>query len=393
MSGVTFNMAAPVFSGKIEDWSIFREQVMNYFTHCKLLYTIDPKNPLVLAREPDHDVKKEGNEDKKEDVVKQVSKVLDDKYAAYCILYNSITSGGNKSVISNITFIDAVPVKKDDLKDDDAAVNSSRVAIRGDPKSLWDVLVGMYTVEKTAQAYKFGELNKLLNDRLQSNEAVTDFANRLRNHQRKLAAMGNKVPDDTLVYHLLKGLEGQPKFDSVKDALLLDGSDKPFDQVVARLKTFEETKASYKKAVVDLTTSGEQANYIKGKFRPGRGGRGGGHGNFRSRPFKCFNCDKPGHKAADCTERKKEAGGDFYANSSGQSRPPFKSSSSNRFHQQGSRRGRGGPRFYKNKGKSMYSYTEEGSDLESEVDADHERSHYSYYTGQGGNTEERRHRC
>ncbi len=407
MSTVSFNMTAPVFSGKIEDWSIFREQVMNYFTHCKLLYTIDPTNPLVVARGLGVHVKVEGDDEKKEDVVKQETKILDDKNAAYCILYNSVTSGGNKSVINNITFVNA----NDDQKMDDVSI-SSRIVTRGDPKRLWDVLCGMYTDKKTTQPYKFGELTKLMTDGLQRNESVMDFANRLRNYQRVLAVMGNKVPDDTLVFYLLKGIDGHSKFATVNDSLVGD-DEKTFDQVVARLKTYEDTKSSFSSSrksssseVVDLT---DQANYVKGKFRPS-GHKFSGRGKFRSfsGSIKCFECGEFGHKAVECPKKKEEdhKGSRSYKQS-GQSTGPRDYSRRGR-----SYRGRGkgygsGPRssgnsYGKFKGRSMYSYAdqdEQDEDCPSENEWDEsEVSHYSYYTGQGAgarkNTKhERRQRC
>jgi len=420
MSSINISQSIPTFSGKKEDWSIYKDSMENYLAFLKLLYVINPKHPLSII--PDiENVKADVSVSNMETILKKSSaelaavgkkgqQVREDKLRTYHVLYQSL--GSNKEIIRKIRFVDisslfqvvdddstdASTVKKElsasdadaESKSSDPAVSvtmfgySSKVVRKGEPNDLWSVLCNMFESDLTSPAHRHTELRKFYSAKLRSNEKLVDFATRLRYSQGVLISMGVQVPDHMLEFILIQGLQGHGKFDQARNFLLMQGS-KSFDHAVSILGAYEDTMdmPTGSHALMPTPNGNDQSNdqvfFVKGKpFRRGtrpsfRGGSDRGK-PFRGRTDKssiqCFNCKNYGHIAAECHQKRNQQSQPSSSHFHGGNRPR------NNFSHANSNRGR----VWQPKnshGRANYS----GPDDSELVDGD--ISHYSYMVQEG----------
>ncbi|XP_062234089.1 uncharacterized protein LOC133931254 [Phragmites australis] len=227
-----------------------------------------------------------------------------------------------------------------------------QVARKKTRKEVWDYLKTRFV---TADRVKNAWLLMLKSDfnamRMQKGESLGQYAGRLNNMSVRYANLGETLDDAALVKKL---------FDTVPDRFLsvitgikqfYDLDKMPFEEVVGRLKAFEErahprgsggnsindsqllfTQAEWQ--VQQKKDSGNSSSSNKGKSHiavdssnRGRGGRGcsrghgrGGHGGMSCNAeesgsgggrcnkshIKCYNCYKMGHYANECKALKKK---------------------------------------------------------------------------------------
>ncbi|KAJ0624940.1 putative RNA-directed DNA polymerase [Helianthus annuus] len=153
--------------------------------------------------------------------------------------------------------------------------------------------------------------------RLKEGELVDDGASKVSGLVSKLRGLGHEIEEEEMVRRLLDAMPNSylQVVTSIEQCFDLDSM--LFDEVVGRLKSYEERRKSrgekeeeQSQLLMAEQKYGESSGRGRGRGRGyGRGergrGRGTGRGGDKSR-FRCFNCGAFGHFGYECTKWKDE---------------------------------------------------------------------------------------
>ncbi|KAL0855319.1 hypothetical protein Bca101_060472 [Brassica carinata] len=199
-----------------------------------------------------------------------------------------------------------------------------QIGVLESAKKVWDAIK---TRHLGAERVREAKLQTLMADfdrlKMKENESTDDFVGRISELSSKSAALGETIEEVKLVKKFLKSLP-RKKYIHIVASLeqLLDLNTTSFEEVIGRLKTYEErileeegetednqqSKLMY--ANMDTQSNRDYHGEYRGRGRGGRGsyrGRGrGGRSYWENRDptrITCFRCNKVRHFAATCPER------------------------------------------------------------------------------------------
>ena len=160
-----------------------------------------------------------------------------------------------------------------------------------DPKEVWKKLAASF--QDKGLPRKFGLLRKLTSIRLEDCSSVEEYVNELMTTSHKLASIGFKVDDDWLVALLFMGLPSN--YEPMVMCLEASGAALTPDSVKAKI--LQDVKLEKGPSCVGyenaLCTRGASSSRTREQQQ--------------TRPEKrCYICDKPGHFAVNCPERRSE---------------------------------------------------------------------------------------
>ena len=182
-------------------------------------------------------------------------------------------------------------------------------------KEVWDSIktrhVGAERVKEARLQTLMAEFEKM---KMKETEKIDDFAGRLSELSTKSAALGVNIETSKLVKKFLNSLP-RKKYIHIIASLeqVLDLNNTTFEDIVGRMKVYEErvcdpeeesnddqTKLMYASSDSNRDFQGYRGRGGRGNYR-GRGrGRNGGRDNSQ---VMCFRCDKLGHYASQCPDR------------------------------------------------------------------------------------------
>ena len=201
-------------------------------------------------------------------------------------------------------------------------------------KGVWEAIrarhVGAERVKEARLQTLMAEFDRL---KMKDDETIDLFAGKLAEISSKSASLGETIEESKLVKKFLKSLPRKKYIHMVASLeQVLDLNITSFEDIVGRLKAYEERIAEEeeddthedKEKLMYGDTSQESYGGSYGRGR-GRGGRSNWRGRGRGRTgstyqsqreaFKqrqsgdishitCFSCDKQGHYATDCPDKK-----------------------------------------------------------------------------------------
>lgn len=195
-------------------------------------------------------------------------------------------------------------------------------------KKVWEAIKSKHMV---AERFREARLQTLISEfdrlRMKKDEKIDDFVGRISEISSKSAALGESIEETKLVKKFLSGLPRR-KYIHIVASLeqVLDLKTTSFEEIIGRIKTFEEyTQDNQKLMYVNSDSQPTSANHDSNGFYHGRGrggryynrGRGKGryggcyneryddryYGEFDISKITCFRCDKNGHYASTCPDR------------------------------------------------------------------------------------------
>ena len=202
-------------------------------------------------------------------------------------------------------------------------------------KGVWEAIrarhVGAERVKEARLQTLMAEFDRL---KMKADDTIDLFAGKLAEISSKSASLGETVEEPKLVKKFLKSLPRKKYIHMVASLeQVLDLNITSFEDIVGRLKAYEERIAEEeddthddqgKLMYGDTSQESHGGSYSSGRSR-GRGGRSNWRGRGRGRngssfqsqkeAFKqrqsgdishitCFSCDKQGHYATDCPNKK-----------------------------------------------------------------------------------------
>lgn len=212
-------------------------------------------------------------------------------------------------------------------------------------KEIWDALKTRYVGVERVREAKVEQLEKEFESlRMKESDTIDMFSAKISQLVTKAASLGTQYEDKKLIRKLLSS--APPRFIPIVGPIeqFADLKTMTFQEAVGRLKTFEDRLkggAEYSSENQNnlMLTQSEQSLYDKpscsyrGRGRGGSSTRGRGRGSGRARnqdssqsrgakgsgqsnnnrpkpkkdksEIQCFRCDKMGHYASECPERKK----------------------------------------------------------------------------------------
>ncbi|KAG7570069.1 Glycosyltransferase 61 [Arabidopsis thaliana x Arabidopsis arenosa] len=182
-------------------------------------------------------------------------------------------------------------------------------------KKLWEAIkskhLGADRVKEARLQTLMAEFDRL---KMKDTETIDTFSEKLSEIASKSAALGENIESTKLVKKFLKSLP-RKKYIHIVATLeqVLDLKNTTFEDIVGRLKTYEERIDDEEEVQEDqskLMYTNTEPTY-QGDYRNrGRGGRGFYRGRGRGRnggrdlsQITCFRCDNKGHFASQCPDR------------------------------------------------------------------------------------------
>ncbi|KAG7533498.1 Zinc finger CCHC-type [Arabidopsis thaliana x Arabidopsis arenosa] len=182
-------------------------------------------------------------------------------------------------------------------------------------KKLWEAIkskhLGADRVKEARLQTLMAEFDRL---KMKDTETIDAFSEKLSEIASKSAALGKNIESTKLVKKFLKSLP-RKKYIHIVATLeqVLDLKNTTFEDIVGRLKTYEERIDDEEEVQEDqskLMYTNTEPTY-QGDYRNrGRGGRGFYRGRGRGRnggrdlsQITCFRCDNKGHFASQCPDR------------------------------------------------------------------------------------------
>ncbi|KAJ0491798.1 putative RNA-directed DNA polymerase [Helianthus annuus] len=183
-----------------------------------------------------------------------------------------------------------------------------------DPKKVWDGLKTRYLGVDRVRAARIATLRRELEGlRLKEGELVDDGASKVSGLVSKLRGLGHEIEEEEMVRRLLDAMPNSYLQIATSIEQCFDLDSMLFDEVVGRLKSYEERRKSrgekeeeQSQLLMAEQKYGESSERGRGRGRGyGRGergrGRGTGRGGDKSR-FRCFNCGEFRHFGYECTK-------------------------------------------------------------------------------------------
>lgn len=194
-------------------------------------------------------------------------------------------------------------------------------------KKVWDAIksrhMGADRVREARLQTLMSEFDRL---KMKYSDKIDDFVGKLSEISSKSTALGETIDETKLVKKFLSSLP-RKKYIHIVASLeqVLDLKTTSFEDIIGRLKTYEERVAEEEEDAEDTqklmyanseshsTHSNRENNgYYRGRGRGGRYyNRGRGRGRYNDRYYgnvdlskiTCYRCDKNRHYAASCPDR------------------------------------------------------------------------------------------
>ena len=202
-------------------------------------------------------------------------------------------------------------------------------------KGVWEAIRARHV---GAERVKEARLQTLMAEfdipKMKDEDTIDLFAGKLSEISSKSASLGKTIEEPKLVKKFLKSLPRKKYIHMVASLeQVLDLNETSFEDIVGRLKAYEERIAEEEEDHNDdqeklMNGDASQENYA-GSYSAGRGRGRGGRSNWRGRGrgrngssfhnqreaykqrqngdishITCFSCDKQGHYASDCPDKK-----------------------------------------------------------------------------------------
>jgi transposase InsO family protein len=184
-------------------------------------------------------------------------------------------------------------------------------------KEAWEKLKSMHASKNKAR--RLNAMRELNNLRMNTGESITKYFARANGLKDMVIGAGSSVTDEDFCLRVLNGLPAE--YDMVATALTVSAA--TLDLTVMR-STLLQMEQKLMARSPNGNPEAETALFVKGKFRPNKGGgnvnKGGGNankGNANKNPHHdrtCFNCGKMGHIAADCRKPPRNNNNKFVKN-------------------------------------------------------------------------------
>ena len=201
-----------------------------------------------------------------------------------------------------------------------------QVGDQDSPKGIWEVLKAMNVgADRVIEARLHTLMIEFDHLRMKDNDSIDTFSGKLSEFAGTAASLGHTIEEAKLVKKFLSCLPS--KFLQLSATLeqVLDLNNTRYEDVVGRLKAFEERlrgeermrgekfEENGKLLYSDHGNRGRGRGFNRGRGRENRGrGRGRSSGGDKSKEKKdysqieCFNCHKKGHFASVCPEKKED---------------------------------------------------------------------------------------
>ncbi|KAG7567621.1 Zinc finger CCHC-type [Arabidopsis thaliana x Arabidopsis arenosa] len=182
-------------------------------------------------------------------------------------------------------------------------------------KGVWDAIkarnLGAERVREARLQTLMAEFDRL---KMKEGDTIDEFVGKLSEISTKSASLGETIEETKIVKKFLKSLP-RKKYISIIAAIeqFLDLKTTSFEDIVGRLKTYEERICDEEEAEEDQSKLMYANSYSQPSQEGGRGrgqgrGRGRGRGRFGYQSLDkskitCFRCDKQGHYASECPDR------------------------------------------------------------------------------------------
>lgn len=157
-------------------------------------------------------------------------------------------------------------------------------------KDAWDKLNSAF--EDSGLTRRVGLLRTLITTQLTNCESVNDYVNTVITTAHKLNGIGFKISDEWIGTLLLAGLPNEYK----PMIMGLENSGTPITGDAIKTKLLQDVK--WEKG--SRSPTDDKAFYSKSSNRQFR------NKQAKGKSLRCFECNKQGHRAADCRQRKEK---------------------------------------------------------------------------------------
>lgn len=174
-------------------------------------------------------------------------------------------------------------------------------------QSIWKQLIRRF--ENKSNASKFYLRSQLMTMQIKTNERIQDYIARIIKLSEELESIDHKLPDDDLLFTLLKGIQNTEYKNIASTLLLLDNI--TFDKAVKHILDIEvqqkSSETSHKSDLVNyvnkLNNNLKRTNLVKVNQCKFCKRTNHNYENCDRRLKRCLNCHKEGHFARDCKNR------------------------------------------------------------------------------------------